>query len=232
MRKLLPLTLATALCAALLAPTISCDNENITFFNPSFLNYIEGGQFPLTPGPDASFVFVRTVNKTSNQSVAFVVTAEIERVQRDDNGDLQRDESGNVVTELVLETHWLRTFPVGNASEAGVLYACTGGEQSVERVGLGDNLLPSDRGVFVNATAGGGGLGIQANVNPLSRSAGNFACGDTVVFEVIDAIGVPGNVKVRTFTLDASSQPATFAGPDTFVNYERFLQSQVRENEP
>jgi len=220
------------LCAGVLAVTGGCGNENLTIFNPSFLNYLQGGQFPLTPGPNAAFVFVRTVNKTSNQSVAFVVTAEIERVQRDENGDLQRDESGNVVTEFVFETHRLRTFPAGNASEAGILYACTGGEQSVERVGLGENLLPSDRGIFVDATVGGGGLGIQANVNPLSRSGGNFSCGDTVVFEVIDSIGVPGNIKVRSFVLSDDNQPTSFAGPDTFRNFERFLQSQVRENEP
>jgi hypothetical protein len=204
---------------------------NLTLLNPAFLNFVQGGQFPLTPGPGANFVLVRVLNKTTNFPISFVVTADITRASRDEEGNLQFDESGNLVTESVLQTHRLQTFPVGNAAEAGVLFEC--GDQAIERVGLGENLLPSDRGIFLNAQAGGqAGLGVQAGVNPLVRSAGNFSCGDTVVFEAIDSIGVPGNVKVRSFLLLGSEQPGEFSGPDTFRNYQEFLQSQIREDEP
>ena len=206
---------------------------NFNLLNQSFLNFIQGDQFPLTPGPHAAFVLVRVVNKTANFPIAFVVTAEVSRAARDDEGEIQRDESGGVVTESVLETHRLQTFPAGNSSEAGVLFGCEAGEQAVERVGLGENLLPSDRGIFLNSLTGGiAGLGVQAGVNPLVRSAGNFACGDTVIFEAIDSTGVPGNVKVISFLVRGDLSPSRYVGPDTFRNYESFIQSQIREDEP
>ncbi len=225
-------SLVMVVIGAGLTASLSC-GDNLTLLNPSFLNFLEGGQVPITPGPNAAFVLVRVVNQTRGQAISFVVTAEIARAARDDEGQLQRDENGAVVTELVMETHRVQTFPVGNASEAGVLFSCAAGAQAVERVGLGENLLPSDRGVFLNSAAGGvAGLGVQAGVNALNRTDGDFRCGDTVTFEVIDTIGVPGNVKVRSFLLQGELQPNQFAGPDTFRNFAQFLQTQVREEEP
>ena len=224
--------LVALMVVAAVAIPLGCGG-NFSLLNPSFLNFVQGGQFPLTPGPNAAFVFVRVVNKTADEPMSFVVTAEIARALRDENGVLQRDENGQVVTELVLETHRLQTFPRGNASEAGTLFSCSAGSQAVERVGLGENLLPTDRGVFLNAVAGGvAGLGVQTGVNALNRIDGNFRCGDTITFEAIDATGVPGNVKVRAFLLPASDQPSAFSGLDTFRNYSEFLESQIREDEP
>ena len=90
--------------AVLIASVVGC-GENVSFLNPTFLNTLEGGQFPISPGPGADFVLVRVKNSTINTPISFTVTAEITRAARDENGDIQLNEFGDVVTEMVLESH-------------------------------------------------------------------------------------------------------------------------------
>ena len=219
-------------CVVGLAWALSACGSTAGLFNPAFINTVSGGVAPVTPGPRASFVFVRAVNET-DQVVEFIVTIEREVAVRDDDGNFQRDDQGNFVTRPERETVRLTTFPVGLANELGALFSCK--ESPVSLVGLGENLLPTDAAVFVGGQgpAGTTGFGVTAgNLNPLSLDVGNFNCGDTVVFRAFQNPGVAGGVGLQTFLLPGSEQPSIFSGPDTFVNLEQFLESQVREDEP
>jgi len=60
-------------------------------------------------------------------------------------------------------------------------------------------------------------------------SEGNFNCGDTIIFNAFRSSGVAGGVALNAFLLPGSEQPSIFSGPDTFVNYQQFLESQVQE---
>lgn len=219
------------LFAAVLLGVAGC-GLSASIFNPAFLNPLFGGQFPLTPGPSADFVLVRCVNETT-QNVEFVVTIERDVIVRDADGNPQVDDQGNFVTQSERDSVRLTTFPNGNASELGVLFDCE--TSPVTLVGLGENLLPTDNAAFVGGEGPGGAAGVGVKVgqlNPLSLYDGNFNCGDTVIFRAFVQAGVAGNTGLQSFLLPGSEQPSDFAGPDTFVNYQAFLQSQVREEEP
>lgn len=219
-----------AACAAgiVIAAVLGCGG----IFNPAFVNTVSGGQFPITPGPGADFVMVRGVNETG-QNVEFIVTIERDELVLDDDGNFQVDDSGNFITRSVRETVGLQTGAIGNATESGTLFACD--VSPVTIVGLGEELLPTDAAIFVGGAGAGGqaGFGVSApSLNPLSLDAGNFACGDTIIFRAFQSLGVPGGIAIQAFLLEGSSQPSVFAGPDTFVNYQAFLESQMREDEP
>lgn len=202
-----------------------------TLFNPAFINTLSGGQVPVTPGPGAAFVLVRVVNETA-QVVEFVVTIEREVLVVDENGNFQRDEEGNFITRPKRETVNLTTNPTGLATDMGVLFPC--GESPVTVVGLGENLLPTDAAVFVGGEGAGGatGFGVPAgNLYPLLLEVGNFNCGDTIIFQAFVSTGVAGGVSLLSYLLPGSEQPNIFRGPDTFVNLEHFIESQVSEEE-
>jgi len=204
---------------------------NVGIFNPAFANSLSGAYFPRTPGPGAAFVFSRVVNQT-DAVIEFVVTIERDVLVLDENGNFQLDEDGNFVTRSEMETVRLTTIPFGRASELGVLFPCS--DSQITRVGLGENLLPSDAAAFVGGQGVGGapGFGIPpGNVNPLSLEAGNFRCGDTIVFRALRSSSVAGGVVLQSFLLPYDEQPSAFIGPNTFVNYEQFLETQVRESE-
>ncbi|MCC7293865.1 MAG: hypothetical protein IT449_17540 [Phycisphaerales bacterium] len=209
--------------AGVLLSMAGCGNPNALLFNDSFINYVSGGIVPQTPGPTGAFVLVRAVNSTQ-QNIQFVVTAEITRAALDDEGNQQFDVNGSLITETVLETVRLNTFPFGNANELGHVFACS--TQAIERIGLGDNLLATDQGLFVGFEVGGNpGFGVSAGVNPLDRTEGNFKCGDTVILRAIESTGIPGGVAVDSFVLPWEEQPECCVGPDTFQNLEALLEN-------
>lgn len=218
----------TAVVAAV-ALGVGCGSS---IFNPAFVNTVSGGVFPVAPGPGADFVLVRGLNVTG-QNVEFIVTIERDELVLDDDGNPQVDDGGNFVTRAVRETVNLQTGPVGSATDAGTLFPCD--VSPVTIVGLGEDLLPTDAAIFVGGAGAGGqaGFGVTApGLNPLTLEAGNFACGDTIIFQAFQSLGVPGGIAIQAFLLDGSEQPSVFAGPDTFVNYQQFIESQAREDEP
>ena len=187
----------------------------------------------------ADFVLVRVVNETG-QNAEFIVTIEREVIERDEEGNPLADtETGVIITRPERETVRLNTAAQAPANEVGVLFSCS--ESPVNVVGLGENLLPNDAAVFVGGGGAGGapGFGVPAaTVNPLMRvppnpeDPSNFNCGDTVMFRAIRSTGVTGGVKLESFLLPGYYQPSVFTGPSTFVNYQSFLESQNREDEP
>ena len=161
------------------------------------------------------------------------LTIEREVLVVDEDGDFQLDDMGAFVTRPERRTVRLTTSPVGIANDLGVLFPC--GQSPVTLIGLGENLLPTDAAVFVGGQgpAGTTGFGVTAEgVNPLSLAAGNFNCGDTVIFRAFRNLGVAGGIGLQTFLLPGSEQPSVFSGPSTFENFEQFLESQIRESEP
>ena len=201
-------------------------------FNPAFINTTSGGEFPVTPGPGAAFVFVRGFNET-NRVIEFIITIEREVLSMDEQGLFQLDELGNFITQPERETIQLTTFPQGLSNELGVLFPCN--VSPVTLVGLGENLLPTDPVIFVGGQgpAGTSGFGVTApNLNPLSLLAGNFNCGDTIIYRAFTNVGVAGGVGVQTFLLPGTEQPSIFDGPDTFVNFQQFLSSQSGQSGP
>jgi hypothetical protein len=227
---------SVGLAAAVFAAGCGID---ATLFNPQFLNTLGDNFYPSTPGPNASFVFVRVINETDS-AVEFVVTAEKEVRVLDEDGNVQFDDEGNVLSRLELETVRLRTLPELSVNQTGVLFPCS--VNAIRRVGLGESLLPGDAAALVtddyNAETNviGVGFGVPSNINPLSEIDGNFACGDTVIFQAFSrsAVGSTsgGDIYFSSFVDYSADNPGTFDGPDTFANYERFLQTQVREDEP
>ena len=188
------------------------------YFNPSFLNQATGEVFPLAPGDRSAFIMVR-VNNTTTVPIEFLVTAE-RRVESD-------TDSGVMLIER--ESYRLLTQPFQQANDLGILLDCP-----VYRIGLGENLdRPfTEPGLFVGATAvGQGGFGIPANVNPLNSEAGNFDCGDTIVFQASEAVGTAGGVVASTFVLDDEELPAGSIFLDTFVNARSFLEENTIEEE-
>ncbi len=236
-RKVLTVFAGTAIVALFLT---ACGGT-VSFFNPSFVNFLSGGVYPVTPGPSADFVFVRAVNATDD-AIRFFVTVERRQVVLDDDGNVVTDGNTNIpITEDILERVELITAPNGQASELGTLFPCSASSGPVIRVGLGENLLPTDPAAFVipgddydddNPLGPQPGFGVTAEgLNPLSFDANNFDCGDTVIFRAIVSNGAPGGVRISAFLLPGSEQPSIFTGRDTFVNYQEFLESQVREEE-
>lgn len=205
--------------------------DSTSIFNRGFINVLAGGVIPLTPGPGATFVLVRCVNDTS-QPVEFAVTIERLVLALDENGDPQINPLGRPTTFPVRETVRLRTFPNGKARELGTLFPC--GESPVTLVGLGENLLPTDAAVFVGGADVGGapGFGVRAgNLNPLQLSAGNFNCGDTIIFRAFESTLVTG-VGLESLLLPGSEQPSEFQSLNTFVTLQEILESQAREEGP
>ncbi len=214
----------------LLALSAACAGS-ASFFNPAFINTLSGGQVPVTPGPGAAFVLVRVMNET-NQTVEFIVTIERDVLVVDEEGDYQQDEQGNFITRPERKTVRLHTSATGLATEMGVVFPCS--PEPVTVVGLGEDLLPTDAAIFVGGEGAGGatGFGVSAgNVNPLLLDAGNFNCGDTIIFRAFLNTGVAGGISLQSFLLPGSEQPSIFRGPDTFVNLAHFVESQVPEDE-
>jgi len=202
-----------------------------TILNPAFINTLSGGQVPVTPGPGAAFVLVRVVNETS-QVVEFVVTIEREVLVVEDDGDFAQDEQGNFITVPERKTVNLTTNATGLATDMGVLFPC--GESPVTIVGLGENLLPTDAAIFVGGEGAGGatGFGVPAgSLYPLLLEVGNFNCGDTIIFQAFVSTGVAGGISLLSYLLPGSEQPDIFRGPDTFVNLEQYIASQVGEDD-
>ncbi len=201
-------------------------------FNPAFVNsQMGGGVVPQTPGPAADFVLVRVVNSTG-QPAEFIVTIDRDVLDLDDEGNPQRDEDGNLLTVAKRETVRLQTAATGDSAESGVLFPCS--DSRITRVGLGENLLPTDAGVFAGGTGAGGSTGFGVPVgslNPLSLAAGNFNCGDTVIFRAIVQAGQAGGIGLQSFLLPGFEQPSEFSGPNTFVNFQQFLETQVSEDD-
>ncbi len=224
-----------ATVSALVPLGIGCGGS-VSVLNPAFINTFIGGQFPLTPGPGAAFVFVRAVNETGDVA-EFIVTIERESFVLDDQGNPVFDDLGMPVTETKRRTVTLTTFAVPPANELGVLFPCS--PSPVNVVGLGENLLPTDAGVFVGGQGAGGlqGVGISAaDVSPLVRDfgdgQGNFDCGDTIIFRAFVAGGVVGGtVQLQSLLLADTEQPSSFAGPNTFVNLAQFLAAQASEGD-
>lgn len=233
-RSVAPLS---ALSALLL--TIAGCTGTFGLLNPSFVNATQGGLFPVTPGPNAAFVLVRCVNTTS-RVVTFFVTVERTQFALDDQGNQQLSQSGQPITETVIESVELTTENVGRSAEQGYLFECS--HASVDRIGLGENLLPGDPAIFViepaafdptdplGAQIGNGIDAGSVGSNPLSLLRGDFNCGDTVVFRAFESTGSAGGVRIETFLLPGSEQPFDLER-QTFLNYERFRESQVREDE-
>lgn len=200
--------------------------------NPSFVNTVEGGVFPVTPGPNTGFVLIRVANET-NDALEFVVTIEIDVPRRNEDGSFVIDGDGNVLTESVRRTVRLQTVPNGRANDAGVLFDCT--RQRISLVGLGENLLPTDAAVFVGGGGAGGetGFGIAAgDLNPLSFAANNFDCGDTIIFRALQNTQAAGGISLQSYVSPGSEQPSEFSGQSTFEIYEQFLESQIVESGP
>lgn len=201
-------------------------------FNPAFLNTFVGGEVPVTPGPTAAFVMVRTLNDTG-LPVEFIVTIERDVLVTDDEGFFQRDDAGNFITRPERETVRLLTGANGDARELGTLFSCS--PSPVTMVGLGQNLLPTDAAVFIGGggAVGAAGFGVSAsNINPLQLAQANFNCGDTIIFRAFPSTRVSGGVGLQSFLLPGSEQPSLFNGPSTFENFQRFLESQEREEQP
>lgn len=202
-------------------------------FNPTFVNLTSGGVFPLTPGPGADFVFVRVVNET-NTNAEFIVTIEREVFQRDDDGNVILDGLGNPLTLAVRETKRLNTLVAAPGNEMGVLFPCA--ESPVNLIGLGKTLLPNDTAVFLGGRGTGFGAGSGVAVGDfqaLSRLVDppNFVCGDAIIFRAIVSNTNVGLVKLESFLLPGFEQPDQFRGPNTFVNYQNFLESQLSDDE-
>jgi len=170
-------------------------------------------------------VLVRCLNSTRD-AIEFVVTAE--RQWDIPQGD------GTTVRETSTETVNLRTAPQESANEVGALFDCP-----ITRVGLGENLnqpftdfglyiLESDSPSQLTSTLG---FGVPGNINPLDSTTGNFGCGDTIIFRVIESRSQVGNVQVQSLVLPSASQPTEYTGPHTFNNARLFLESTVREED-
>jgi len=220
-------------CGALGVLTLVAACGSAQLFNPGFVNTLSGGVVPMTPGPGANFVLVRALNST-NQPLEFIVTIQREVPVLDADGNAQRDQDGNVITTTKRENVRLNIAGTGNATELGVLFPCD--VSPVTKVGLGENLLPTDAAVFVGGGGAGGaaGFGVPAgDLNPLDLYSpkGNFNCGDTIAFRAFVQTGTAGGIGLQSFLLPGFTQPSIFSGPNTFVNYQQFLQTQVQEND-
>jgi len=214
----------------LLSLVAACDST-ASVLNPAFINTLSGGETPVTPGPGAAFVLVRVVNDTL-QVVEFVVTIERILLVVDDDGNFQQDEQGNFVTRTERKTVNVDTAATGQATEMGVLFSCSPSPVTV--VGLGANLLSTDSAIFVGGEGAGGAAGFGVPVGdlyPLLLEVGNFNCGDTIIYQAFVNTGVVGGVSLASYLLPGSEQPDEFRGPDTFVNLENFIESQISENE-
>ncbi len=217
---------------AISALALSVPACGTSVLNPAFVNTVSGGQFPVTPGPSSAFVLVRALNETGTP-VEFFVTIEREVLKPDDNGEFVLDDEGNLRTEPVRETARILTGATGLSTDVGVLFPC--GTSPVTLVGLGENLLSTDRHIAVGGGGAGGatGVGITVeNLNPLSLASSNFNCGDTIIYRAFRSTGTPGGVLVSTFLLPGSEQPFDFTGPSTFIEFQNLLDTAAGEVDP
>ncbi|MBN1511320.1 MAG: hypothetical protein JXB13_04845 [Phycisphaerae bacterium] len=193
--------------------TAGC-GENATFLNSSFINYTQGGVIPLAPGQASGFNLIRLVNQTDNP-IQFIVTVERYVIV---------EEGGEETAQVQTQTYQLDTYPNGLTNEVGLLVDC-----GSVRIGLGENLnFPEDEpGLFIGVDAGTDeiitGFGVPARVNPLDARAGNYSCGDTLIFQATTQVGVPGNIAVKSYVLLGATQPTEYSGPDTFNNARSLL---------
>ena len=99
-------------------------------------------------------------------------------------------------------------------------------------MGLGENIdFPgTEPGLYIGAVPGEQeGFGVPGSVNPLSAAAGNYECGDTLIFDAAIRSGTVGNTRVTTFVLDADEQPTEVSGPDTFNNARTVIEEYAFE---
>lgn len=220
-------TASSSVGAIVLLLFVGC-GSTAGFFNPAFVNTATGGVFPVTPGPGADFILVRALNETG-LNAEFIITIEREVFETDENGNVLLDEIGQPIFRAFRETIRLNTRTASPANEIAVLFPCD--VSPINLVGLGENLLPDDAAIFLGGTGTGviigGGVSV-GDLAPLSRLASppNFVCGDTIIFRAINSTQTIGTVKLQTFLLPGFEQPSVFAGPNTFVNYQNFLESQ------
>ena len=230
-------TIGTLVMAVVvLAPLTGGCGGSAGILSPAFINSLSGGYYPLTPGPNAPFILIRVVNETG-QNAEFIVTVERLVVETDENGNFLFDENDAPVTRTERETKRLATSAEAPGNDIGVLFEC--GQFPLTRIGLGENLLPTDAAVFIGGAgvAGSAGFGVRAgDLNPLELLSedgiSNFNCGDTVIFRAFESIGVAGGVALQAFLLPGSEQPSEFLGPSTFESLAEVLESQAREEEP
>lgn len=203
--------------------------SNSGFLNPAFVNFAVGGQFPSTPGPIAPFVLVRVINATPDKVIEFKVSVEKTVPVRDDNGEIVFDNLGIALTNNVFENARLQTPPFALANDLGIVFSCD--ETPIVRIGLGENLGALEPQLFVTSDASDFGGGCNVGVNPLVAAAGNFNCGDTVIFQAFESVAGACGVGVKTLVLPGSEQPATFAGPSTFEILRQFQLIQVTDDD-
>ncbi len=223
--------IATCVVAIALVMSGGCGGAE-AWLNPAFVNTFIGGQFPVTPGPSSAYVLVRVKNETL-QNAEFIVTYEQEVIEADDDGNFLYDDFGNPVTRIERTTTRLSTFPDAPANDSGLLVDCS--VFPVQRIGLGETLLGEDAAVLIGGAGPGGAGGVRVTaqtLNPLSLLAGNFNCGDTVIFRAFRSTGVAGGVALQSFVQPGSEQPGAFSGPSTFVSYDQVLELHQREDEP
>lgn len=207
-----------AIITGIVASTCMLGCTPLSIFNPSFVNQATGSVFPLAPGDRSGFIMVR-VNNSTSVPIEFLIT--VERVSE----PLLESETAVVTKESVR----LLTPSDSRANDLGVLLDCP-----LTRIGLGEDLdrPTTESGIFIGAEqVGVGGFGVPANVNPLSAAAGNFDCGDTIVFQVLEASGTVGGVRVNAFVLDDESLSDEVTGIDTFVNARSLMEEQTVDPE-
>lgn len=207
-------TASVAAPLALSFGLFGCGEAAVLFLNPTFVNQSQGGLFPFVPRPENDLLLVRAVNRTG-RAVTFLVT-----VERRSGGTVNMAET----TELFASPQ--------EAADVGVLYACTEGDP-ITRVGLGENLNrpTTEAGLFISDAGAGdtaAGFGVPPNINPLSGDAGDFFCGDTVIFQVLDSPSSPGGFKVQAFVIPFETQPENTAF-DTFQVAGEFLNGRPSE---
>jgi len=205
---------------------MGCGSGTVSILNHAFVNTISGGVFPLTPGPRAAFVLVRCLNQT-NQNAEFQVTIEREILETDNDGNFRFEADGTPLTKTELERFRILTAAIAPANDVGVLLDCS--VSPVKRVGLGEDLLRTDAAVRVGP---GNGVGVRVDdLNPLSLDAGNFNCGDTIIFQAFENTGVAGGVSIHSFVLSGVGGPERFSGPNTFANFAAIREVEQRRAE-
>ena len=166
--------------------------------NPVYVNQVSGGSFaPLAPG-DQGYVLLHVVNDTNfdiNTIVGF--------------------DAPGWINEPIFVTY----NPIAAKSERGILVPCP-----VFEVGMGPLNDPS--GVALEFTTDAGGkVTVPASAFPFSFMNGeDYRCGDTVLFTIIADRNSSFGVTVIPSRIEASTQTGPFSGPDTFANFDAFLQ--------
>jgi hypothetical protein len=209
-----------SLFLVVLVTVLGCGNNAALFLNPAFVNSIQGGLFPLVPRPETNLILIRANNSTTER-LTFLIT--IERSTAFSTGG----PDGTVTNSETIEVF---TEPGAQSNEAGVLFECSA-DNPITRIGLGRDLNQPqvDAGLFV-----GGfndvvpGFGVPGNINPLSILAGDYECGDTIIFRALQSINQPGGFRVEPFRLSWRTQAAESAR-NTFGVAGGFLNNRPEE---